>query len=99
MSAENEDLQRVADLLRDADEADAAGDASAAADAFDRAGAMLDELGMTRAMFDEGTSTWRFGHSQAGPAGATSVHYDGGGAFTVDLAEPSRVLAITVPTE
>lgn len=94
MSADNEDLQRVAALLRDADEAAGAGDASAAADARARAAAALDVLGMTRAVFDEEASMWRFGYARPGPAGTVTVHLGGGNGVTFDLADPSRLLSL-----
>ncbi|MEJ7783374.1 MAG: hypothetical protein WKF96_01135 [Solirubrobacteraceae bacterium] len=97
MSADNHDRQRVAALLREAEDA-ASGNETASAEVYARAAALLDDLGMTRAVFDEETSRWCFGHSQAGPAGAATVHFGGGSGFTVDLAEPSRVLALTVST-
>lgn len=83
--------------LRASDELFAAGEADAGAAARERAHELLHALGLTTAVFDADAAVWQFGHEAVGPAGPATLRLAGGTTLSVDLADPSRLVGLTVP--
>jgi hypothetical protein len=83
--------------LRTADELSASGETDAGGAARERAHGLLHELHLTTAVYDGDAAAWHFGHAAPGPAGAATLRLARGASLTVDLADPSQLLGLTVP--